>query len=57
LALDPNNLSALKNNGKALSKIGDYKGAIASYDKVLAINSTDTSALNGKNKATAKLGL
>ena len=26
LAIDPNNLSALKNNGKALSKIGDYKG-------------------------------
>ena len=42
--------------GVALDRLGNHTGAIAYYDKVLAINATDTNALHNKGLALDRLG-
>jgi Flp pilus assembly protein TadD len=48
--------SDLNAKGKALADSGDNNGAIASFDKVLAIDPNNISALSNKGKALSNLG-
>lgn len=48
--------SDLNANGKALADSGDNNGAIASFDKVLAIDPNNISALKNNGKALSKIG-
>jgi Flp pilus assembly protein TadD len=38
LTKDPKDIEALSRKGAALAKLGRFKGALAAYDKVLAID-------------------
>jgi tetratricopeptide (TPR) repeat protein len=49
-------VQALINKGNALYSLGQYSRAITSYDKALALNSTDPNALNNKANTLGKLG-
>ena len=48
--------NALVDKGIALDSLGNYTGAIAYYDKVLAIDPKDVDALTSKGVALSKLG-
>jgi tetratricopeptide (TPR) repeat protein len=61
LAIDPNNIKALYNKGKALSQLGNYvkslnNAAISYYDKVLSLQPNNVGALYNKGNALVKLG-
>jgi tetratricopeptide (TPR) repeat protein len=53
--MDPNNRGALYNKGNALGKLGNYNAALSSFDKVLSLNATDSTALKSKQDIQAKL--
>ena len=57
LAIDPNpkDVGVLGNKGIALYHLGNYTGAIQSYDKALAIDAKNLDALNNKRLAIQKL--
>jgi tetratricopeptide (TPR) repeat protein len=56
LAKNPHSISASYNKGSALYDLGNYSGAIVSFDKVLAINPYDVEALTYKGLALGRLG-
>jgi len=61
LSLDPNNIKALYNKGKALSQLGNFvkslnNAAISYYDKVLSLDPNNIGALYNKGNALVKLG-
>jgi tetratricopeptide (TPR) repeat protein len=51
LAIDPRYIADLTTKGNFLNSIGNYKLAITYFDKALAINPKNVSALNGKKQA------
>ena len=49
-------VNALNNKGLSLDNLGNYTGAIAYYDKVLAVDPNNVAALSNKGNALGSLG-
>ena len=56
LALEPQNISALQLKGAALNSLDRFEEGLASYDEILAGNSSDQQAKDGKALALVGLG-